>query len=59
MDRTSTLIRDILNPDFATVNVNDASLFENIKSYVRGISPEMEKIVKLYKYREPILSTLE
>ena len=54
MDRTSTLIRDILNPDFATVNVNDASLFENIKSYVRGISPEMEKIVKLYKYREPI-----
>ncbi len=54
MDRTSTLIRDILNTDFANVYVNDALLFEDIKSYVHEISPEMEKIVKLYKHKEPI-----
>ncbi len=54
MDRTSTLIRDILNADFANVYVNDAALSEDIRSYVHEISPEMEKIVKYYKQKEPI-----
>ncbi|RZK49561.1 MAG: Rne/Rng family ribonuclease [Pedobacter sp.] len=54
MDRTSTLIRDLLNTDFANVYVNDASVYEDIKAYVREISPEMEKIVKIYKHKEPI-----
>ena len=54
MDRTSTLIRDILSPDFANVYVNNPDVFEDIRSYVHEISPEMEKIVKLYKHKEPI-----
>lgn len=54
MDRTSTLIRDVLNPEFANVYVNDAAVFEDVKSYVREISPELEKIVKFYKHKEPI-----
>lgn len=54
MDRTSTLIRDILNTDFANVYVNNPDVFEDIRAYVREISPEMEKIVKLYKHKEPI-----
>lgn len=54
MDRSSTLIRDILNPDFAHVHVNSVELYDDIRSYVHEISPEMEKIVKLYKHKEPI-----
>ncbi|WP_129714320.1 Rne/Rng family ribonuclease [Pedobacter sp. SYP-B3415] len=54
MDRTSTLIRDIFSTDFANVYVNSPDLFEDIRSYVKEISPEMEKIVKLYKHKEPI-----
>ena len=54
MDRTSTLIRDILSADFTNVYVNDQSLFEDIRSYVHEISPEMERIVKYYKHKEPI-----
>ncbi|HEY1008516.1 MAG TPA: Rne/Rng family ribonuclease [Sphingobacteriaceae bacterium] len=54
MGRTSTILRDILNPDFANIYVNDQGIFEEIKSYVRDISPELEKIVKLYRHREPI-----
>ncbi|HYK76191.1 MAG TPA: Rne/Rng family ribonuclease [Daejeonella sp.] len=54
MGRTSTILRDILNADFANVHVADQTLFEEVKSYVHEISPEMEKIVKLYKQREPI-----
>lgn len=54
MGRTSTILRDILNPDFAHIYVNDANIYEEIKSYVKDISPELEKIVKLHKHKEPI-----
>ncbi|MEH3113291.1 Rne/Rng family ribonuclease [Pedobacter terrae] len=54
MDRSSTLIRDILNPDFTNVYVSTPDLYDDIRSYVHDISPEMEKIVKLYKQKEPI-----
>lgn len=52
--RTSTILRDILNPDFQSVYLNDASLFEEVKSYIHDISPDMENIVKLHKHKEPI-----
>lgn len=52
--RTSSILRDILNPDFANIHVDDEVLYEEIKSYIKNISPEMEHIVKLYKSKEPI-----
>lgn len=54
MGRTSTILRDLLNADFTHIHVNEVGLFDEIKSYVREISPEMENIVKLYKSKEPI-----
>ena len=54
MDRTSTILRDILNPDFQNIYVNDVALFEEIRSYIHEISPEMEHIVKLHKHKDPI-----
>lgn len=54
MGRTSTILRDLLNADFANIYVDDASLYEEIRSYVREISPELEKIVKQHKNKEPI-----
>lgn len=54
MGRASTILRDILNADFTHVYVNDPALYEEVRSYVHEISPEMEKIVKLYKGKEPI-----
>jgi ribonuclease G len=52
--RTSTILRDILNPDFQNIYLNDNSLYEEIRSYVHEISPEMENIVRLHKHKEPI-----
>jgi ribonuclease G len=52
--RTSTILRDILNPDFQNVYVNDQGLYDEIRSYVHEISPEMENIVKLHKHKDPI-----
>ncbi|MDA9554726.1 Rne/Rng family ribonuclease [Pelobium sp.] len=54
MGRTSTILRDILNDEFTNIYVDDAAIYEEIKSYVHEISPELEKIVKLYKGKEPI-----
>ncbi|WDF55564.1 Rne/Rng family ribonuclease [Mucilaginibacter sp. KACC 22063] len=54
IDRTSTLLRDILNPDFQHIYVNDSSIYEEVKSYVHEISPDLENIVRLHKHREPI-----
>ncbi|MCA5004019.1 Rne/Rng family ribonuclease [Sphingobacterium bovistauri] len=54
MDRASTILRDILTDEFTHIHVNDSSIYEEVKSYVQEISPELEKIVKLYKHKEPI-----
>lgn len=54
MDRASTILRDILTDEFTHIHVNDDTLYEEVKSYVQEISPDLEKIVKLYKHKEPI-----
>jgi ribonuclease G len=48
LDRTSVLLRDILNEKFNAIYVNNHKLYEEIKSYIRNIAPDSEKIVKLY-----------
>jgi len=52
--RTSTILRDILNPDFQHIYVNDNSMFDEIRSYIHEISPDMESIVRMHKHKEPI-----
>ena len=52
--RTTTILRDLLNDSFSNIYVNDESVFEEIKDYISTISPEQEKIVKLYKGDVPI-----
>lgn len=54
LDRTSAMLRDLLNASFNNIHVNDEVLFEEIKNYINNISPEKTNIVKLYKNQEPI-----
>jgi ribonuclease G len=54
MNRTSTILRDMLNVTFNSIHINDPSLAEDIRTYIRGIAPEKEKIVKLYEGTLPI-----
>lgn len=54
IDRTSSLLRDLLNNDFSNVHINDVSLFNEIKSYLVSIAPDREKIIKLYSGKSPI-----
>ena len=49
MNRAMTVLRDILNKDFTSITVDDQTLFEQIRSYVKTIAPEKENIVKFYR----------
>lgn len=48
MDKTSTILRDLLNADFTNIHVNDADLAESLREYVAGIAPGREKIIRHY-----------
>ncbi len=54
MNRTSTILRDMLNGTFSNIHVNDASIADDIRRYIREIAPEKEKIIRLYKGSLPI-----
>ncbi|MDR2886726.1 MAG: Rne/Rng family ribonuclease [Bacteroidales bacterium] len=54
MNRTSTILRDMLNATFTGIHVNDAALAEEIRLYIKEIAPEKEKIVKVYNGTLPI-----
>lgn len=48
IDKTSSILRDLLNADFANIYVNNSDLTFEIRQYVIDIAPEREKIVKFY-----------
>lgn len=54
MDRTTALLRDIYNPEFNTVVVNDTDTSNEIAGYIESIHPEKKKIVRLYNGSLPI-----
>ncbi len=58
-DRTTATIRDLLNDTFSNVYVNDTKIYDEVRRYVSLISPEQEKIVKLYEGKEPIFDHFE
>ena len=52
--RTVALLRDLFNPSYENIFVNNEQEFKEIKDYVHLIAPERESIVKLYKGEIPI-----
>ena len=52
--RTVALLRDLFNPTFEQIHVNDKATFEEIKDYIQLIAPDRDDIVKLYSGNVPI-----
>ncbi len=48
MSMASSIVRDLLNESFDAITVEDEEIYDQIRSYIRSIAPEKEKIVKLY-----------
>ncbi len=52
--RSVALLRDIFNPSFQNIYVNDKDVYNNLKDYVTLIAPGRENIVQLYTGELPI-----
>lgn len=53
-NRALSVIRDLFNPSFDSIYVNDGILQQQIYKYVSTIAPEKSDIVELYTKDEPI-----
>lgn len=54
LDRASAFLRDMLNPFYSSITVNDQEIYDEIRAYLHNIAPEKENILKLYKSNLPI-----
>ena len=52
--RSVALLRDLFNPTYDGIHVNDSAIFGEIKDYLELIAPEKKDIVKLYNGTVPI-----
>lgn len=52
--RAVSILRDIFNPSFESIHVNDRKIYEEVCDYVSQIAPERVGIVKLYDDELPI-----
>lgn len=48
------LLRDVFNPTFQEIHINDKDVYNQIKDYISIIAPEKKDIVKLYTDDLPI-----
>lgn len=52
--RAVAMIRDLFNPTYENIYVNDEGVYKEVKHYVSLIAPEKADIVKLYTGKVPI-----
>ena len=52
--RTVALLRDIFNPSFEHIYINDEAVYNEVREYVSVIAPDRAKIVEFYKGDLPI-----
>jgi ribonuclease G len=52
--RMVALLRDILNPTFEHIYINNEAVYKNVRDYISLIAPEQKKIVKLYTGELPV-----
>jgi ribonuclease G len=54
--RSQMVLRDLLSQEFTSIVTNDKDFFEELKTYISTLSPELVKVMKLYKGKEPIFA---
>jgi len=52
--RAVAMLRDLFNPTYEGIYVNDPTIFSQVRDYVSLIAPEKADIVKLYEGKVPI-----
>lgn len=54
IDRSSAIIRDILDENFTNIHVNNQKLADELRDYIKTIYPKQDDIVRHYKLQSPI-----
>ncbi|MGZ5242847.1 MAG: Rne/Rng family ribonuclease [Bacteroidia bacterium] len=49
LDRTASLLRDIVNSSFSRITVDNPVLYKQVRGYLQAVAPGTEDIVKLHK----------
>ncbi len=57
MGRTVGIIRDLFNPNFKCIHINNPDVFAEVRSYVKLIAPDQKNIVQLYDDEIPIFDS--
>ena len=54
MTRANSILRDVLNESFDSILIDNKNLYQEIKSFVKDIAPDKEKIIKQYSGKTKI-----
>ncbi len=52
--KTSVMLRNVLTDDFSSIYVDNQTVYEEVKNYIKTLNPEKVDIVKHYKMSTPI-----
>ena len=52
--RTVAILRDIFDPSFQHIHINNKDVFKQVTDYISLIAPNNKKVVKLYNGAQPI-----
>jgi len=54
VSRSEAILRDMLNPSFNKIYINDEKLFYELREYLETIAPDKKDIISLYKGKIPV-----
>ncbi len=57
--RTVAMLRDVFNPSYENIYVDNERIFQEVKDYVTLIAPDRANIVKQYKGKLPIFDNFD
>lgn len=55
LNKSTAMLRDMLNPSFNAITINDVVMYEEIRAYLSTIAPDKVDILKHHKSKTPIL----
>ncbi|MFM2393694.1 MAG: hypothetical protein RLZZ546_1676, partial [Bacteroidota bacterium] len=59
LDKTSSILRDILSGNFSKIVVNTKEMHDSIRDYLKNIAPEKTKILNLHKGSKSVFDQFE
>lgn len=54
LDKTSSIVRDLMNDSFNRIVTDSKEMHDGLKSYIKGVAPQKEKIVNFHRSNVPI-----